>query len=401
MLILRLIRYLRGYVRFKATGVFVERFLNLVAREHIPLWDGRKKGDTYTGSTIAAHYHRLRRPARKAGVSLRVAEKRGAPFEKKKYRKRKGLLGGLLLFAAFMFIVSQFIWRIDVAVNPHVDESRVRQALDKLGIGVGTLRSSIDVRDAERKLLLELDEVSWIALNIDGSAIHVELNDTTPPPENFVDVNTPCNIVASHSGQIITMRVYDGQAVVQQGQAVEAGDILVSGIMQDRHYQNIFRHSLADIIAQVQITETVRVPMNQTEYKPTGETKVRRYLQFPKLDLPLFIPLKLPQPYAVERQKVPFSFFGMPLPIGYLREDYILMEEVPVTLTEEQAKAQALEQLNLIQKTRLADAEILDKKAVGKIQDDTLIVDATYICNMNIAMEKAILAPEDTQIESK
>lgn len=393
MFILNLIRYLRGYVWFEARGVFVERFLNLVARNHIPVWSGQKRGDVYTGCVIAGDYRKLREHAKKAGVKLHVTGKKGAPFQRRRYRGRTGLVVGLVIFLGFVLGMSRFVWRIEVNGNEKLQETTILQTLEALGVRPGTLRSSIDVRDCERRLLLMLDNVSWAALNIEGSAIHVEISEATPPPP-MVDPKEPCNVVAGQAGQILSMNVFDGQTLIGIGDTVLPGDIIVSGITQDQRGQSLFRHARAEVIAQVQQDVEVEIPLNQTEYVETGKTMKRRYLGVFGGELPLFLPFSIPSPYRVEREETRLTMFSRELPLTLLREEYILMEESPLIYTEEEARKLALLELSLLEKATFDDAEIVNKEIRGRLEGQVFLLNATYTCNMNIALEQKIAVDE-------
>jgi len=395
MFLIRLFRYLRGYVQFRAEGVFVERFLNLVARDSIPVWNGRKQSGVYTGYTNASSYRRLRRHAKKTGVSLRVQDKIGVPFTRRRYRKRTGLLVGLLVFFGFLYAMSLFIWRIEITGLESVSEQRVLEALENVGVRPGAFRPAIDVRDAERRALLALHELSWIALNIDGSAIDVQVNEAVQKPE-IVDPDKPCNIVATRSGQIVSMNIYEGQALVQVGDAILEGDVIVSGITEDRRGQNMFKHARAQVMARMEHGIAVDVPLIQTRYVETGKTVCRRYLSLFSLDLPLFWPSKMEFPYHVDRSEEPLQAFGVTLPLGIFRENYHLMEEVTVILTEEEAKQQAAKELAILQKAQLGDAEIVQKEAVGALRDDAFHLECTIICILDVTEEKEIFQTENS-----
>lgn len=393
MFLLDFSRHLRGYIRFTATGVFVERFLNLMARDRIAVWNGKKTGDTYTGCVDIKGYKKLRKHARKTGVRVRIAQKRGVPFTRYKYRYRYGIVAGLLLFAVFLGIMSRFIWRIEVNGNTEVTESSILQVLEGLDVKTGVLRSSIDVRDSERRALLLLHELSWVALNIEGSTIHVEVKERAVPPD-MVDPDKPCNIVAAADGQILTLNAFDGQPVVNAGDTVRKGDIVVSGITQDRMGKNLFRHSRAEVIATINYTIEAEVPFDYIEYVETGRSRHRGYLNLMGFQLPLFLPLRIPHPFHVDRSETPLVLFGAELPFSYLKEDYTLMEEVPVTLTKEQAREMALRQLNAAQQLQLGAAQIHQKELTGSVRDNCYVLRADYICTMDIAEEREILLEE-------
>lgn len=393
MFLLELMRYIRGYVKFSAKGVFIERFLNLAARDRVPIWDGRKRGDQFTGKTVAGSYIRLRPHAKKAGVKIRVIEKHGAPFKRYRYRKRTGLLIGFAVFFVFLFMMSRFIWRIDVSGSELVGESEILSALEELGVSQGKLRSSIDVRGVERRALLKLDGLSWIALNIQGSTVHVAVRESEPSPM-MIDPHMPCNVVASKSGQIVSMTVYDGQPLKAVGDTVLEGDIIISGITQDRLGQNMFRHARAQVKARVQDRIVVEVPLTQNQFVETGEIRTRYFLHAFGWDLPLFLPRKIPQPYHVERGNKMLTISGTELPAGIFSEKYFLMRETAVTYSEADAKLLALKELDFRQKSEFGNSEIIEKNAAGVLSDGAFTITTDYVCLMDISKEVEILKSE-------
>ena len=92
MFLIKLLRFLFGYVRFESGGGFPERFLNLCAQAHFPLWEVTSRGGTMKAFTTVKCYKKFRSYARKAGVRLRVKERRGLPFLLRRYRKRIGIV---------------------------------------------------------------------------------------------------------------------------------------------------------------------------------------------------------------------------------------------------------------------------------------------------------------------
>lgn len=393
MFFVHLMRYIRGYVDFLVQGEFVERFLNLAARHRVPIWDGHKRGDSFTGKTIAGQYKKLRVHAKKAGVLMRVTGKHGAPFTRRKYRRRTGLLIGAGIFIAFVFITSRFIWRVEVSGNELVSERQIISELEELGVTPGKLRSSINVRGVERRALLKLDGLSWLAVNIRGSAVYVVVREREPQPV-MIDPDMPCNVVASRSGQIIELVAYSGQKLKAVGDTALEGDILVSGITEDRHGQNLFKHARAKVTARVQHQIIVDVPLEQTHYVETGIVKSRSFLHVFEWDIPLFWPSKIPQPYRVEREKSMLKAGVAELPVGILSEKYVLMREDPIVYTESEARIIALKELNAKQKLELEGAEVIDKTATGKLRDGVFTITADYVCIMDIAEEREILKSE-------
>ena len=97
MLILRLFRYLLGYVRFAAWGGFPERFINLCEHNRILLWDVRSRDGVITACTDRSGYKRMRCAARRSGMRLRIKKKCGMPFFLNRHSRRVGIIIGMCI----------------------------------------------------------------------------------------------------------------------------------------------------------------------------------------------------------------------------------------------------------------------------------------------------------------
>lgn len=216
MFFIKLIRFLCGYVRFRAKGGFPERFINLCSKENIPLWDiSGSKGEMYAKTTIRG-YHRIRACARKSGMRPRVAGRYGLPFFLHRHKRRIGLLCGAAAAVLIVCILSSMIWTIDVQGNETVSDTEILAVFEELGVRVGSRRSKIDVEEVQRTAARKLNDLAWLALNIKGSAAVIEVRERIPAPKVENDT-TPRNILASQDGTILSLKVYEGEAAVKRG----------------------------------------------------------------------------------------------------------------------------------------------------------------------------------------
>ena len=104
MLIIKLIRFLLGYVSFSATGGFAERFVNLCTNKRIPLWNMKKVGNVLYGETTVEGYKAIRQSAYRSGMKMKLERKRGLPFFLNNNVKRKGIAIGFLASMAIVFL---------------------------------------------------------------------------------------------------------------------------------------------------------------------------------------------------------------------------------------------------------------------------------------------------------
>ncbi|MBQ9553290.1 MAG: sporulation protein YqfD, partial [Clostridia bacterium] len=72
MIFVRFLRLLAGWVSFRVSGGFPERFINLCSRENIPLWNLKNEGGALSAATTIAGYRHLRSCAVRSGMRSRV-----------------------------------------------------------------------------------------------------------------------------------------------------------------------------------------------------------------------------------------------------------------------------------------------------------------------------------------
>jgi len=109
MFIIKLLRRLRGFVRFSLKGGFPERLISLASREGIKIRDIHKTNEGISAYASASDYKRLRRHARNCGCRMRVERKYGLPFFFQRNRKRKGLLLGAVAALILLILFSHSV----------------------------------------------------------------------------------------------------------------------------------------------------------------------------------------------------------------------------------------------------------------------------------------------------
>ena len=282
MLFIRFLHFLTGYVLFTAEGGFPERFVNLCADMGISVWDVRPQDGVLCGKTSASAYLRLRAAARRSGMRLRIRRKRGLPFFLHRNRKRYGMLIGSGVFLLILVLLSSRMWMIEIEGNDLLTDETVRQALREVGVSEGMRPDAIDASAAERALVRILPGVDWIALNVDGSVLHVALREDTVPETN--EPTPPCHIVASHDGFLVRLETYEGQEIARQNTAVQQGELLISGAKE--HQGGVTLHHAAGY-AEAQTTRTLRETLDERTYAKPTKKRFRTALRFFGVHLPL------------------------------------------------------------------------------------------------------------------
>lgn len=392
MVFIHWIRDVRGYVEFEISGAFAEKFLNLVSQSGLSIWDIRHVRDTVFACTKASDYKKMRKAAKKAMVKLKITKKHGVPFTRYKYRKRWGIAAGAVIFVLGIIIMSMFIWRVEINGLETLDEQKVLNILNQYGLKSGVLRSSIDVEKIENEMRLAVDEISWIAINIDGSTAEIEIKERTMAPQMLPDDDIVCNIVAGKSGQISKMEVYAGQEVVKEGDSVNKGDLIVSGIMEDKAGKTTFKHARAKIYAIIEEKKRVEVPFEKTVRVQSGESENKKSIALFGKEIPLYFGKKDNANYDIERSEKQYRVFGIDFSISTYT--FTPVEEKTVTLTEHEAKEEAMKKLNEFEEKALSGAQIISRSinsGTSKDNGNTFYIEANYKYEQDIAVERQVL----------
>lgn len=389
MVSLMITRWLLGFVRFSVTGGSPERFFNACTRNGAYFW--KITGRPNCGACVlVGRYRELRFCARRAGCRLRVTERHGLPFLLYRTRNHRGLFVGATAFAVILLLLSSHVWCIDITGNSRIPSDKIEAALRSSGVVPGTPKSRVDSGALAQKLMLTFPEIRWMSVNTQACRLEISLREKEDRPE-IQNQSGVCNLKATRTGQVISLHVYEGTAVVQKGDAVLEGQLLVSAIVKTKSGDVMLRHASAEVIAETTHTFSAEVPLQQTKELPTGKTAVRRSLNLLGARLPLTLGGKPKGDWKAAGRKTDVIVFGTLLPLSIYEENLTEMRASDVSLTEEQAKAQADENIAVQEKEILKNAKILSVQMQGTVKDGTLFQTAEVRCEENIVQESEIL----------
>lgn len=388
-MLLRLLRYMRGYVRFTVSGKYPERFLNITARRGVRLWSVERHGEGFCACMYRADYRAIRPLARGAGVCLKVNSKHGLPQLASRYRSRAGIVLGGCAFVLTVFVMSLFVWSIDITGLSTYSESHIRDILRDKGLYVGAFKPSVDAVSLADSVMIENSGIGWMAVNLCGSYASVEVKEKAIPPV-VGDVVTPCNVKARCDGLIVSVEAGEGTVSVQEGSAVVRGQLLVSGVMENADGGSRLVHASAKIKARTTHEAEFTVPEHLTLMKPTGETAERYSVRLFGLSVPCNIS-GVDSPYTLPREleEAP-SPLGVQLPIGRVTERISAIEPEEIRLNENSAKELLEHRSVLYEVFSLSKCTVEARDFDMEYKDGSYTLHVTYTCIEDIAKEEEI-----------
>lgn len=384
----RIFAYLFGYtliVLQKSPAV-----ATAILKKELPIRKMRIEGDRMILDVLTLSRRSVLRRLAEMGVSPLEICSCGLPHRLAGYRRRYGVMIGLLLFTAILWTSSLFIWEVHVVGNERVDDDTILSELSDLGLHVGSYHPKINVKELCNRYLTDSDEVAWISVNIIGTRAEVQVREFMP--DRTPAKPEPCNLVALRDGLIERIELYSGQAVVGVGASVHAGQVLVSGYYQGKNEQ-VYRlePSVAKIYARTTRYFTVQLPLSGSREDYTGMESVQKSILFFSEELG---PSDRRSPFEKSEESVrsdSLTLFGLPLPVGIRSRIYREIQKQDYTLTEEQAERIAKEQMAKKVQAELSGAEILSVSSSSSCDGVYYTVSWMVYCIEDIAAPTPIL----------
>ena len=196
----RAMNYVRGTATLTARGLFPERLLNLCAQEGVPCWGGEwADSQTLRLVTFRRKLPVLRRLAQRAGCDIQVEGRWGLPDFLGRFRQRYAFLLGLALSLLAVCILSRFVLTIEVTGNEKVPTARILSQLRQEGVRPGVYGPGLDRTAIAQRALRDLEELSWMSINLYGTRLEVVVREAVQSPE-MVDTQGYYDVVAEADG---------------------------------------------------------------------------------------------------------------------------------------------------------------------------------------------------------
>lgn len=269
-------KMLYSRLRVRLTALSPENVINLASVKGIEVYE-MKKTDACTAEFVINErdYRLFEQIAQKAGAELEAQDRKGLNSARARLKSRLSLLLCLGFIVLMLYVSSLFVWDIKLVCDDEIPKAEIMSALSDCGLSGGTFWPALDRENIRTKLMDRFPEISWLALNINGSRANVLIKLKENVPEIY-DENEYHDIIAARTGIIKSMEVLNGIPQVTVGQAVKEGDLLISGTLPVLDGEPEKIHAKGRVMAQ-----TVREYESVTPVQclKRGE-KQRKYVRF-------------------------------------------------------------------------------------------------------------------------
>ena len=226
---MKLFRNLTGEVRIRLTSAAPAGTLAAANHAGIHLRDVVVEGELTICFTVSRRdYRKLRALAERRGDYLEVTAREGLYWDLKHLGRRPVLVLGLALLLSLALYVPSRVIIIEVEGNSRIPANRILDTASDCGISFGASRRAVRSEKVKNALLEAMPELSWAGVNTYGCRAVITVRERDPEPER--EEKPPiAHIVAARDGYILSCDVVSGSGLCVPGQAVQAGEVLISG----------------------------------------------------------------------------------------------------------------------------------------------------------------------------
>ena len=241
-------------VQCLVTGEQTLRFVNLCRNNGIELRHLIRKENAIQMEIDAENFKKLRPLVRKTHVKIHILNRHGPAFFFYRHKRRWWFLLGMTVFAGMIYMLSLFVWQIDIDGNRKYTDALILQALAQMDVKTGCRKSEIDLPKIEEELRIMYNEITWVSASIAGTKLQIELREgdlkisgssgggqtgnvkrvenreNNPKTQNGEsETDLPANLVADEDAIITNLVVRRGTVAVRYGDEVKKGDVLIEG----------------------------------------------------------------------------------------------------------------------------------------------------------------------------
>lgn len=196
------------------------------------------------------------------------------------------LLAAALLTVLLVVEGNFTIWEFQVSGNETVPDEAVLRALEDYGITIGTRSLDIDQKDMRNHVLLELEDVVWLAVNVRGCVARVQVVERVRGQDMVED--GPANVVARRPGLVTRVEALGGQAAVVPGDTVTQGQLLISGAVDLDNGGLRWQHGMGRVWARTWYELTAQVPLTVRQRGVPLSSRTRYALDIGKKRIKLY-----------------------------------------------------------------------------------------------------------------
>lgn len=331
----------------------------------------------------------LRRKLRSRGADLKVIRNSGIYWTLKGMVKRPVLIAGILLILLMTLFLPTRIYFFHVNGNVTVPDRLILEQAAQCGLEFGAMRRDIRSEKIKNALLAAIPELQWAGINTSGCVATISVRERQKG-EKAEENNGVSSIVAVRDGVIQQCTVTKGSGSCKVGQAVKAGQVLISGYT-DCGFTLRAERAEGEVYALTQRDLTLIFPLDWClRGEKTAESK-KISLQIGKKRINFYQGSGILDTECVKMYETKYVVLpgGFQLPFGIIIETWISYDHQTDTATGEDSASTLSGLADNYLRHQMVAGQILNRQETLSQEDGILRLTGMYGCHEMIGQEKS------------
>ncbi len=254
-------------IEITITGVGFDSFINELMRENVNIISIKKPDNTTLKIKIRGKYER---------VTFAILKKRCYTYAISSSvgvgRAQAGVLLGFVFLLIALAVLSQFCFGVKVNSDNGELVSRVNMILQENNLAPVRAFGALDFEKIEQVLRDEIDEIGLVSVSRRGAYLWINFSEITEPDD--VEQENTTGILATANGVVSRIFVHSGTALVQEGDTVSIGQMLIAPYYLDDEGNATATTADGDVYLSVWNSATVEFREVEQVMTRTGKTQV-------------------------------------------------------------------------------------------------------------------------------
>ena len=194
-------------------------------------------------------------------------------------RARIALVPAFALAALLVWLSSQMILRVRVE-GARENEAQVRRVLEEESVRPGRFKRAMSLDMLRATLAHRLPGLKYAGAYYAGSTLVIDCHPAVEG-ESLRIAGDGEDVVAAQSGIISQIWVSSGTPMVEPGQAVHKGQVLIAGVERGEKGSEVPVTAQGQVFAHVYLSGEARASLFETRSVETGQTRTRVTLKTP------------------------------------------------------------------------------------------------------------------------
>lgn len=247
-------------VVYEINGLNLDRFINTVKRKGIALYDVKKYGVKRLVIAVnLSDSENFFAITKELCYNIKKVRYKGKGYPLYYLLKNLGLVIGLALFLAVAIFSNDIILETTFTGSGSVYSREVSEYLKSVGVEKYSRFSSVNLKSLGSNILKNTDKLSFASCKKKGNRLEIQLV-LSSDSVNTLSGNV-YELYADATGVIEKIKVYRGTAMVNVGDTVKKGDLLVGGFAV-----------IKEQTVKINLLATVTVLQEQTVYYRSEKT---------------------------------------------------------------------------------------------------------------------------------